>query len=92
MIDLSASWGKPPIDADISLAAIAAVDIERVVRNLHADYFAFRPRLIISRSTYQHIRWYAHMGKVHPEPRRKLRKCQLRKRYRVLRRERRRYL
>lgn len=85
-------WGIPPIDAGLSTAAIAAVDIERVVQNLHTEYTAFRPRLIFSRRIYQMIRWFAHLGKVHPEPRRKLRKCQLRKRYRVLRRARRRYL
>lgn len=49
------------------------------------------PFILIAPRTYHQIRWFVHVGRVHPEPQRKLRKCQLRKRYRTLRRERRRY-
>lgn len=60
--------------------------VEKIQRLVHED-----PIFPLSTETYQIIRAYNRMARLFPVPARKLRKCQMRRRYKRLRRERSRY-
>jgi len=87
MFDLAASW-------DFTRSAdgqISADDILRLACDLKASNAALKPFMYVSMKNYNRLRYYSHLGRCRPLPRRRLRKCHLRKVDRFLKRERRRY-
>lgn len=62
-----------------------------VVNDLKTAYAPVEPSILIPPAIYKRIQWWRHLAKMFALPRRKIRKCQMRRRQRFLKRERRRY-
>lgn len=85
MFDLNDLLGWTQSTGEMKLASD---DIYRIMYDLKVQP---DPMILVAPRMHDMIRWLHHLAKAHRLPRRKLRKCYLRKRTRHLQRERKRY-
>lgn len=85
----AASWNLTRnADTTARISADAIMQLHFGLKQLHVGDV---PYWMIAPKTYNRLRYYSHLGRCRSLPRRKLRKCYLRKIDRFLKRERKRY-
>ncbi len=70
---------------------VTLADMDIMIDHVHQSSSENAPFFTMSPRMYRRVRTLAHLGKLRPLPRRKLRKCHMRKIHRFLRHERTRY-